>query len=146
MEVLNFHAFFCVSGVFGSFSAIAQTAFGKFNNLAGIQAAVAGQDEADDANQSKQINIRSAEHFNAQNDRSKRGIRRAAEQTDQPQRSGDTGLHADEASQQTAEGRADAEGGNDFAALKACSQRYGGEKELDQEGIPFASFPVIGIY
>ena len=67
-------------------------------HLAGVETIVTGQHEADYAYQGKQMHIGAAEHLDTQHNGSKGRIGGAAEQTDQTQRTADSGIQT----QQTA--------------------------------------------
>ena len=75
----------------------------ELNDLAGIQAAVAGEHKADHANQCKQIQVGAAEHLNAQNDGGKGRIGSAAEQSHQTQCCRNARVKSQQAAQDTAE-------------------------------------------
>ena len=103
----------------------------ELDDLAGVQAAVARKHEADDAHQSKQMQILTAEHFNAQHDGSEGRIGGAAEQAHQTQRAANAGVQSQQTAKHAAEGSANAEGGHDLAAFKAGGQGHGGEEHFD---------------
>ena len=110
--------------------------FGELDDLTGIEAAVAGQHKADHANQRKQIEIGAAEHFNAQHNGGKGRIGGTAEQAHQTQCRCNARVKSQKAAQNAAKGSADAEGGYDLAAFKACGKSHGSKQQLQQEGIP----------
>ena len=108
----------------------------ELDDLAGVEAAVAGEDKADDADQRKQVQVCAAKHLDAQHDGGDGRIGCAAEQTDEAQSAADSRIKAQEASQQAAEGGADTEGGHDFAALEARSQGHSGKDHFQEEAVP----------
>ena len=102
----------------------------ELKNLTGIKPAFAGYDEAKHAYQCENVQIVSAEHLDAENDGGKGGVGGAAEKTHKAQCGGVAGVETYETAEETAKGCANGEGGNDFAALEACSESYGGKDEL----------------
>ena len=99
--------------------------FSEQESLTGVEAALAGQDEANDAHQAKQVQVRTAEHLNAEDDGGEGRVGGTAEQADETQGTAQTRIQPQETAHNTAKGSANAEGGNDFAALKAGSQSDG---------------------
>ena len=67
-------------------------------HLAGVETTLSGQDKADHTHQGEQMHIGAAEHLDTQHNGSKGRIGGAAEQTDQTQRTADSGIQT----QQTA--------------------------------------------
>ena len=82
------------------------------------------------------MQIVSSEHLDAENDGGEGGIGGAAEKSYKTQRGGVTGVETDKPAEEAAEGGAYCKGGDDFAALEACSESYGGENKLQYEGVP----------
>ena len=113
-----------------------QGGFVKDHDLAGIEAAVAGEDEADNADKGEGVHIDTAEHFHAEDDGGQGRIGDAAEKAHQAQSGGEPWVQSQKAAPDTAEGGTNAEGRHDLTAFEPGAEGNGSKQKLHKEAVP----------